>query len=571
MGDVVALSRHVALPSAALILGLVLLADKPFLLAVVGGTLCGWNGLLSWLTHRSLHTSMGMDSRQSLGETLRHPMNVVLVLLFVWVAKPVPGWLIVIPVIALMGASLDVNARQIGVHGLIAMCCVLLGLLGVPPREILICAASCVGVGVVLLACNSRLHEGRAQLDEIIEDVVQREREHGNALLSAQRSSRLASVGQLAAGVAHEINNPLTYIISNMEYMLECEPKINEFLPTEDSRPLIDSAQDALEGAHRVRRIVHGIKLFARLDQDVQITAVDVNEVLASSLDMARNEIRHRATLVTDFTEQLPTVPADKGRLGQVFINLLINASQALPAESESGHEQTITVSTSLDEEGFVVASIADTGVGIETEKMSQIFEPFYTSKPVGEGTGLGLPIVHGIVSDLGGHIHVHSEVGVGTTFSVHLPTSAENEEELEQTSEYTTAPQEDTPERILIIDDEALVAKSLARMIKGADSTAVNSGESALALLRDDNDFDVLFCDLMMPGLSGPKFYEALQTEFPQLTNRVIFITGGVFSDVIQAFLDESPVSCLYKPFSLADVKKAIARLPERKSSDDQ
>ncbi len=568
MGDVVALSTHVAIPTAALILGLVLLADKPSVLAMVGATLWVWNGALSWHTHHSLQVSMGMDSKRSLGEAWRHPMNVVLVLLFVWVAAPIAGWLIVIPVIALMGASLTGDARKMGVHGLTALCCVVLGLHGVPPQQILICAASCVGIGVVLLACNSRLGEGRAQLGEVIEDVVAREREHGKALLSAQRSSRLASVGQLAAGVAHEINNPLTYIISNMEYILEYERKLMECLPKEDAQPLIESAQDVLEGAHRVRRIVHGIKLFARLDQEVQIAAVDVNEVLASSLDMARNEIRHRATLVTDFAEQLPTIQADKGRLGQVFINLLINASQALPDEPESGHEQTITVSTSLDEEGFIVATVADTGVGIETEKMSQIFEPFYTSKPVGEGTGLGLPIVHGIVSDLGGHIHVSSKVGVGTTFSVHLPTSADGDEELERTSEYAAAPKEEPPGRILIIDDEALVAKSLARIIKDADSTAVNGGESALALLREDSDFDVLFCDLMMPGLSGPKFYEVLQAEFPQLAKRVIFITGGVFSDVTQTFLDESPVSCLYKPFSLVDVKKAIARLPGRQTN---
>ncbi|MCP4447499.1 MAG: hypothetical protein GY811_19480, partial [Myxococcales bacterium] len=490
--DAVRVSIHLAVPSAALIAALALVSEDSLTLAVLGSMMWLGNGILSYITNRTLARSGEHAPRPCIAEKLRSPANAALVLVFAAIAHPLPGWLLCIPTIAIAAATMNGWPRQVGIYGLTAGCCMILGIHGTPALGIVICGASCLGIAVVLISCSVRLREGRSKLNEIIDDVVQREREHGKTLLSAQRSSRLASVGQLAAGIAHEINNPLTYVISNMEYILEFEPKLREHQLAEDSNAIVDSAQDALEGAHRVRRIVHGIKLFARLDREVQMTEVDVNEVLTSSLDMARNEIRHRATLLTDFAGQLPPVHGDKGRLGQVFINLLINAAQALPADPEAGTEHTITVSTGMDEDGSVNISISDTGSGIEPEKMSQIFEPFYTSKAVGEGTGLGLAIVHGIVSDAGGRIDVTSEVDVGTTFSVHLPQSPAHKDELERTTEYSR-PKEDNAGRILIIDDEALVAKSLARMMREADSTAVHGGDAALAILREDANFDVL------------------------------------------------------------------------------
>ena len=560
MEDAVRTSRNLALPCAALIISFVYLSDHPLILGSIGAALWVGNAVLVALTKRVL--SRGQSSpKPCLAQHLRSPLNSALVLAFVAIAHPLPGWILSVPVIALMATTLQGQMRQAAIYSMSAATCIVLVVLGTAPSEIVICAACCIGMGVGLISSRTSLEAGRTKLSQIINEAVQREREHGKALLSAQRSSRLASVGQLAAGIAHEINNPLTYVISNLEYILEFEPKLAGELAKADRHAIIDSAQDALEGAHRVRRIVHGIKLFARLDREVHITDIDVNEVLESSLDMARNEIRHRATLATDFADQLPLIRGDKGRLGQVFINLLINAAQALPADSDADIEHTITVATVLDEDGYIKISIADTGTGIEPEKMSQIFEPFYTSKPIGEGTGLGLPIVHGIVSDAGGHIDVASVVGKGTTFSVHLPIPivVDATEELEQTNEYAT-PKNETPGRILIIDDEVLIAKSLARMLKKADTTAVVGGEEALTILREDANFDVLFCDLMMPGISGPKFYEVLEDEFPELASRVIFITGGVFSDVTQNFLDNSRARCLYKPFSLNSVREAMA-----------
>ncbi len=561
MEETVRSSVVLAIPAAALIAGLVA-SSTSVTLGAIGGLLLFGNALCTVLTQRAIRRASLRVPNPCTSEAIRAPSTAVAVLAFVYFAHPLPGWLVCLPVVGLLATSLRGSWRLITVYGLGLIASGILAVLGAAPLSVVLCASTCLGLGAFFVSGSIRLEAERAKLNDIIDEVVQREREHGHAVLSAQRSSRLASVGQLAAGIAHEINNPLTYLISNIEYILEFDSKLARHQSPEDHHAIIDSGQDALEGAHRVRRIVHGIKLFARLDKEVQVADVDVNEILESSLDMARNEIRHKAELRTDFAEQLPKVRGDRGRLGQVFINLLINAAQAIPSDSDAEH--AITVETVFDEEGFIAISIADTGTGIPPEKMSQIFEPFYTSKPVGEGTGLGLPIVHGIVSDAGGHINVESEVGKGTTFTVRLPTTADLTEELERTSEYS-APKEEGPKRILIIDDEPLVAKSLARMVKEAESTAVGGGDEALEVLRKNASFDVVFCDLMMPGLSGPKLYETIEREFPHLAARIIFITGGVFSDVTQSFLDQNQAHCLYKPFSIDSVRVAMTALSER------
>ncbi len=560
MPETVRSSIVLAAPTALLLGVIIAHAPEPVVLGIVGALLWTSHAVCSLITARVFRRETGAAKTYP-SEAARVGLTLVLTPLFVYLADPMPGWIIALPGLAILAAGLRGLLRNLTIVGLSGVTCIIIAALGTDTSTILLCLACCASVGGVCVSNRRYLEAQEAKLSTIVDEVVKREREHGKAVLSAQRSSRLASVGQLAAGIAHEINNPLTYVISNLEYILEFEPQLARHLKAEDHHAIVDSGQDALEGAHRVRRIVHGIKLFARLDKEVQVSDVSVNEILESSLDMARNEIRHRATLRTDFAEELPKVRGDKGRLGQVFINLLINAAQAIPAESDEEH--TITVETVLDDDGFIAVSIRDTGMGIAREKMSQIFEPFYTSKPVGEGTGLGLPIVHGIVSDAGGHIDVASEVGKGTTFTVRLPTSPDSAEELERTSEYAT-PAAERPSKILIIDDEPLVAKSLARMMKEAESTVVGGGDAALGALRDDADFDVVFCDLMMPGLSGPKFYEVLEDEFPHLAKRVIFITGGVFSDVTQSFLDQSQAHCLYKPFSLDSVRAAMAAVRE-------
>ncbi len=245
-------------------------------------------------------------------------------------------------------------------------------------------------------------------------EIAERKRAQ-NQLLQADR---MVSIGILAAGVAHEINNPLAYITANLRYGMD-ELRLKAGDLTEDGGTEVSVAlQEAEQGADRVRRIVRDLKLFSRVAEDAP-EIFDIRRCLESSLNMAASEIRHRAQLEKSFDE-VPLVAADESRLGQVFLNLLINAAQAIPPAQV--HANLVRVATYTDAKGRAVVEVRDSGSGIPPENLARIFDPFFTTKPLGVGTGLGLSICHGIVSSLGGEIDVESEVGKGTVFRVCLP-----------------------------------------------------------------------------------------------------------------------------------------------------
>ena len=235
-------------------------------------------------------------------------------------------------------------------------------------------------------------------------------------------ADRMASIGTLAAGVAHEINNPLAYVVANLGFVREAVAELSH--PPADPAGVLGSLgqalDDARDGAERVRRIVLDLKALSRSDETT--LPVDVRGALDAALAVAGHEIARRATLVRRLAP-VPCVVANAGRLGQVFLNLLVNAAQAIPEGNPAGHE--IRVATSTDARGRVVVEIADTGSGIPPEILERMFDPFFTTKPAGVGTGLGLAISRGIVAALGGEIQVESEVGAGSTFRVLLPPPA--------------------------------------------------------------------------------------------------------------------------------------------------
>jgi signal transduction histidine kinase len=232
-------------------------------------------------------------------------------------------------------------------------------------------------------------------------------------------AERMATVGTLAAGVAHEINNPLCYLLGNLDFVLEAlgAPQPDE---PRDSVELRRAIQEAREGAERVRLIVRELKTFSRGDEE-SVGPVDVHGPLESALLIAANEINHRAALRRDYAD-VPHVQANEARLAQVFLNLLINAVQALPADGAKRNE--IRVVTRLGTEGRVVLEISDNGQGIPRALHARIFEPFFTTKPIGEGTGLGLWVCHRLITRLGGSIAVDSEPGRGSTFRILLPVA---------------------------------------------------------------------------------------------------------------------------------------------------
>lgn len=362
------------------------------------------------------------------------------------------------------------------------------------------------------------------------------------------QSDRLASVGMLAAGVAHEINNPLVYIINNISYVLE-------HLPQADKQ-LSDALREASSGAMRVRDIVSDLKTFARSDGE-QIAPIDVCSLVDSVIKVAHNEIRHRAQLVRDY-HKVPPVMAN-ARLGQVFLNLLINAAHAIP-EGDAARNQ-IRVAVELRGE-TVVIEVGDTGVGIDPERLPRIFDPFYTTKPVGTGTGLGLSICANIAKSFNGQITVESTLGRGSAFRVLLPAAPENEAEAKARSHHPGHAPHRTRD-ILVVDDDVFVARCIRRLLRPHHNVALaTSGRDGLQMLKEAA-YDLVFCDVMMPEMTGMEFYRSVQEQLPEMAERIVFITGGAFTAEAHALLNEVTNPCIKKPFSPEDLYNVLETSP--------
>ncbi|HEY2903883.1 MAG TPA: ATP-binding protein, partial [Polyangia bacterium] len=376
-------------------------------------------------------------------------------------------------------------------------------------------------------------------------------------------AGRMASVGTLAAGVAHEINNPLAYIVANIDFarrqFTAASARIAELSGIQGEISLglhevHDALTEARQGAERVRSIVRDLKIFARADSD-GAGPVSLRRVLESSINMAWNEIRHRARLVKDFGEA-PLVDGNESRLGQVFLNLLLNAAQAIAEGASESHE--IRVTTRTDGAGHAVVEIRDTGHGIPPEIQSRIFDPFFTTKPPGIGTGLGLWICQGILSGMAGAIEVSSEAGRGATFRVTLPAVR-----LDVPAVVSEAPLAEAPPhggRILIIDDEPMIVSALRRALVGDyHVTGMVDGREALALLAQGQRFDAILCDLMMPALNGMDFYDELSRLAPGQQERVIFVTGGAFTPRARDFLERVTNPRVEKPIDFPNLRSLI------------
>jgi signal transduction histidine kinase/CheY-like chemotaxis protein len=372
-------------------------------------------------------------------------------------------------------------------------------------------------------------------------------------------TDRMASIGTLAAGVAHEINNPLASLMANLDL---ASREVVRLASGKASTPqslleLEEELGDAREATQRVSQIVRDLRLFSRAAED-QRGAVDVRRILDSSIRMAWNEIRHRAKLSRDY-QPVSRVVANDARLGQVFLNLLINAAQAIPEGNADGNE--IKIATYPEGRDHVVVEISDTGQGIPESVKQRLFTPFFTTKPVGVGTGLGLSICHRIVTSLGGTISVESQEGRGATFRVVLPVAAGA-----HTDEPTPQPEPARPfrrGRVLVVDDEAMIRRSIARSLGTQhDVTTAASGREALELLVAGERFDMIFCDLMMPEMTGMELHAVLMMTAPEQASHMVFLTGGAFTESARRFLSDVPNVALDKPF---DPQRLLAMVNER------
>jgi CheY-like chemotaxis protein len=271
---------------------------------------------------------------------------------------------------------------------------------------------------------------------------------------------------------------------------------------------------------------------------------------------MAWNEIRHRAQLQKRCAD-VPPVKGNEARLGQVFLNLLVNAAQAIPVGHAAENQITVSVLPRGDQ---VIVEISDTGAGIESEVLPRIFDPFFTTKPVGVGTGLGLSICHNIVTSSGGEMTVESQVGKGSTFRVSLPIARNHSMRPRATPSLPVQP-EGRRLRILLVDDEPSVVRALQRALREHELVVAFSGAEAIEVLDSGQHFDLVFCDLMMAQLSGMEVFDIVKRRFPGLAERFVFMTGGAFTQQAKDFLSgvENPV--VEKPFDIRALRVLVSR----------
>jgi len=356
-------------------------------------------------------------------------------------------------------------------------------------------------------------------------------------------ADRLASQGILAASIVHEINNPLTYVMANLQRIQRRRGVSDE---------IVEMAGDALEGAERIRNVVRDLSSLSRtLPQDESAPRSDVRLVLESSARMAKSELQHRAKLVMEHGD-VPPVRCEATRLGQVFLNILINAAQAIPVGSAEFNE--VRVSSRTGDDGWAVIEIRDTGEGLSKDLAERIFEPFVTLKS--DGSGLGLYISSSILRAAGGRLSAEANPERGSCFRIELPPAGAD---LSAARPLESFRRSEGCARVLVIDDEEGVLGFMRDALAGHQVTTAKGGLQALELIGS-HDYDVIFCDLIMPDVSGMQVFETLREERPELVPRLVFMTGGAFTPKAREFLRTNPRPVLEKPFDIADVHALVS-----------
>lgn len=400
-----------------------------------------------------------------------------------------------------------------------------------------VAALSSLASQIAVAVANARLV---ADLQHSLTEL----RETQNQLIQA---GKLSAVGQLVAGVAHELNNPLT-TVKGYAQLLCGQP-----LPPDVKRDLrrID------EAAERCRRIVQNLLTFARRHGS-EMSPCNVNEIIEAMLALHEYRLKvDNINIEKDLQRDLPATLADPYQLQQVFVNIISNAQYAMRVTNGG----TLTVRSRYSG-GNINIWISDTGPGMSPEVVARVFEPFYTTKEVGEGTGLGLSICYGIIEEHGGAIRVSSEQGKGATFCVELPWRREEVPPM-RPERHVQRNIESNGSRILVVDDEEAILALVKRALSedGFIVDVAATGVEALEFLDDDNghDYRLVVSDVKMPGLDGPRLYSHLRYNRPGLERRVVFMTGDTSSPDTKMFLESAKVGYIAKPFDLAALRQLV------------
>lgn len=388
----------------------------------------------------------------------------------------------------------------------------------------------------------------------VFQDVTERKQLHERVV----HSERMATVGTLAAGVAHEINNPLTWVIANLDAI---DRELSS-IPTGDPDALEQVAKmiaEAQQGADQVKRIVRDLLTYSR-SQPEQLESVDVHEALDIAVNIATNQFKYRAHLVRDYG-YVPAVVADESRLTQVLVNLIVNAAQAIPERREHGKDGEIELSTAIDPDGRVRITVKDNGLGMPDAVKARVFDPFYTTKPVGVGTGLGLSISNNIIRSFHGEIQIESEEGRGTRVSVVLPAAPE------VSGAYDFIDDEDDEvdrARVLVLDESGQLGRPLSRMLGPRyEVVSLRNGRDAFAILDDGERIDAVLCGMRLLDMSGMEFHRGIMRVAPHLVGRVAFITSGDFDDDSES-VERNGLPTIATPIEPSMLRELVQRLVE-------
>ncbi|MCK6630343.1 MAG: GAF domain-containing protein [Anaerolineae bacterium] len=368
-----------------------------------------------------------------------------------------------------------------------------------------------------------------------------------------QQTEKLSAIGKLVAGVAHELNNPLTTIIGYSSLLQQSN------LPEETQADL----NVIFRQAQRARLIVRDLLTFARRF-DLETRPVDLNEIIGDSVSLVKAQLQMNAVQVKiDLDAELPMTMADPHQLEQVFINLMTNAIHALATKPDP---RQLVVESSHDDE-HIFLSFADNGPGIPAQHLSRVFDPFFSTKGVGEGTGLGLSICFGIISEHKGRIWAENSPNGGAIFTIQLPiekpplaTPAGSPPAATGTTTFAS------PLKILAVDDEPALLNLLRLIFTQRGHQVVTAPDGLTAMQKlETQTFDLIVCDVLMPDILGPELYQTATKKYPYLVNRFIFITGNVVDMDTRIFLEKSGLAWLSKPFLPADIEQLVERTAAR------